>query len=142
MKSGTVYYRDIPAGTLVRDAQGCTFRYDPSYCLSLKGGAVLLRNESQLAAESFPAGKSRVHQCVEVRAVAVRLKVRQFVHHDVLDKFPRDAGERGAVGYGSFRKVARSPQRFHIAQLPRYTALAKPHGPLPVQLAKDRCQMV
>ena len=31
MKSGTVYYRDIPAGTLTRDAQGYTFRYNPSY---------------------------------------------------------------------------------------------------------------
>ena len=29
MKSGTVYYRDIPAGTLVKDADGYLFRYDP-----------------------------------------------------------------------------------------------------------------
>ena len=31
MKSGTVYYRDIPAGTLVKDADGYLFRYDPLY---------------------------------------------------------------------------------------------------------------
>ena len=31
MKSGTVYYRDIPAGVLSRDADGYLFRYDPMY---------------------------------------------------------------------------------------------------------------
>ena len=31
MKKGTVYYRDIPAGELVRDADGYLFRYDPLY---------------------------------------------------------------------------------------------------------------
>ena len=31
MNKGTVYYRDVPAGTLVRDAEGFTFRYDASY---------------------------------------------------------------------------------------------------------------
>ena len=31
MKSGTVYYRDIPAGTLVKDDNGYLFRYDPLY---------------------------------------------------------------------------------------------------------------
>ena len=31
MNKGTVYYRDVPAGTLVRDTEGFTFRYDASY---------------------------------------------------------------------------------------------------------------
>ena len=31
MKSGTVYYRDIPAGFLVKDDEGYLFRYDPMY---------------------------------------------------------------------------------------------------------------
>jgi len=31
MKSGTVYYRDIPAGVLVKDDDGYLFRYDPLY---------------------------------------------------------------------------------------------------------------
>ena len=31
MNQGTVYYRDIKAGTLTRDADGYTFRYDPIY---------------------------------------------------------------------------------------------------------------
>ena len=31
MKSGTVYYRDIPAGTLVKNEDGYLFRYDPLY---------------------------------------------------------------------------------------------------------------
>ena len=30
MKSGTVYYRDIPAGVLVKDDDGYLFRYDPA----------------------------------------------------------------------------------------------------------------
>lgn len=28
MKSGTVYYRDIPAGVLIKDDDGYLFRYD------------------------------------------------------------------------------------------------------------------
>jgi serine/threonine-protein kinase HipA len=31
MKSGTVYYRDIPAGVLVKDDDGYLFRYNPLY---------------------------------------------------------------------------------------------------------------
>ena len=31
MKRGTVYYRDIPAGELVKDDDGYLFRYDPTY---------------------------------------------------------------------------------------------------------------
>ncbi len=31
MRQGTVYYRDIPAGVLVKDDGGYTFRYDHSY---------------------------------------------------------------------------------------------------------------
>ena len=31
MKSGTVYYRDTPAGVLVKDGDGYLFRYDPIY---------------------------------------------------------------------------------------------------------------
>ena len=31
MKTATVYYRDIPAGKLVRDNDGYSFRYDPLY---------------------------------------------------------------------------------------------------------------
>ena len=31
MNKGTVYYRDTPAGTLSRDADGYLFRYDPIY---------------------------------------------------------------------------------------------------------------
>ena len=31
MNKGTVYYRDVPAGTLERAAEGFTFRYDASY---------------------------------------------------------------------------------------------------------------
>ena len=31
MKRGTVYYRDIPAGELVKDDEGYLFRYDPTY---------------------------------------------------------------------------------------------------------------
>ena len=31
MNKGTVYYRDIVAGTLTRDADGYTFRYAPTY---------------------------------------------------------------------------------------------------------------
>ena len=31
MRQGTVYYRDIPAGVLVKDESGYTFRYDHSY---------------------------------------------------------------------------------------------------------------
>ena len=52
MKSGTVYYRDIPAGTLTRDAQGYAFRYDPSYCLLLK----LLKGRGGVIAQRKPAG--------------------------------------------------------------------------------------
>lgn len=31
MRRGTVYYRDIPAGTLEKDASGYVFRYDAAY---------------------------------------------------------------------------------------------------------------
>ena len=31
MKRGTVYYRDILAGELVKDDEGYLFRYDPMY---------------------------------------------------------------------------------------------------------------
>lgn len=31
MNRGTVYYRDIPAGTLERSAAGYVFRYDDAY---------------------------------------------------------------------------------------------------------------
>ncbi len=31
MKSGTVYYRDIPAGVLIKNEEGYLFRYDPLY---------------------------------------------------------------------------------------------------------------
>ena len=31
MKRGIVYYRDIPAGELVKDDDGYLFRYDPTY---------------------------------------------------------------------------------------------------------------
>ena len=31
MKRGTVYYRDITAGELVKDDEGYLFRYDPTY---------------------------------------------------------------------------------------------------------------
>lgn len=31
MKSATVYYRDIPAGTISRDAEGYVFRYGDGY---------------------------------------------------------------------------------------------------------------
>ena len=31
MNKGIVYYRDIVAGTLTRDSDGYTFRYDPMY---------------------------------------------------------------------------------------------------------------
>ncbi len=31
MKSGKVYYRDIFAGTLTKDVDGYTFRYDEGY---------------------------------------------------------------------------------------------------------------
>ena len=31
MRRGTVYYRDIPAGELVKDDEGYLFRYDPTY---------------------------------------------------------------------------------------------------------------
>ena len=31
MNKGTVYYRDIVAGTLTKDADGYTFRYAPTY---------------------------------------------------------------------------------------------------------------
>ena len=31
MKRGTVYYRDIPAGTLEKDASGYVFHYDAAY---------------------------------------------------------------------------------------------------------------
>lgn len=33
MKSGTVYYRNIPAGTLTKDAEGYTFCYRHEYLL-------------------------------------------------------------------------------------------------------------
>jgi len=33
MRIGTVYYRDIPAGTLIKDAEGYTFRYRHEYLL-------------------------------------------------------------------------------------------------------------
>ena len=31
MKSATVYYRDIPAGTIAKDAKGYVFRYGDDY---------------------------------------------------------------------------------------------------------------
>ena len=31
MSTGIVFYRDIPAGTLTKDADGYTFRYAPTY---------------------------------------------------------------------------------------------------------------
>ena len=31
MKRGIVYYRDLPAGELVKDDDGYLFRYDPTY---------------------------------------------------------------------------------------------------------------
>ena len=31
MKSGTVYYRDIPAGVLAKDDNGYHFQYNPAY---------------------------------------------------------------------------------------------------------------
>lgn len=34
MKSGTVYYRDIPAGTLIKDSNGYTFRYSHDYLIN------------------------------------------------------------------------------------------------------------
>ena len=78
MKSGTVYYRDIPAGTLTRDAQGYTFRYNPFYLAnsSLPDISVTLpkREEEYQSKVLFPffygllaEGRQKERQCRELR---------------------------------------------------------------------------
>ena len=78
MKSGTVYYRDIPAGTLTRDAQGYTFRYDPSYLanssLSDISATLPKREEEYQSKVLFPffygllaEGRQKERQCRELR---------------------------------------------------------------------------
>ena len=78
MKSGTVYYRDIPAGTLTRDAQGYTFRYDSSYLAnsSLPDISATLpkREEEYQSKVLFPffygllaEGRQKERQCRELR---------------------------------------------------------------------------
>ena len=78
MKSGTVYYRDIPAGTLTRDAQGYTFRYNPSYLAdsSLPDISATLpkREEEYQSKVLFPffygllaEGRQKERQCRELR---------------------------------------------------------------------------
>ena len=78
MKSGTVYYRDIPAGTLTRDAQGYTFRYNHSYLAnsSLPDISATLpkREEEYQSKVLFPffygllaEGRQKERQCRELR---------------------------------------------------------------------------
>ena len=78
MKSGTVYYRDIPAGTLTRDAQGYTFSYNPSYLAnsSLPDISATLpkREEEYQSKVLFPffygllaEGRQKERQCRELR---------------------------------------------------------------------------
>ena len=78
MNKGTVYYRDVPAGTLVRDAEGFTFRYDASYLnnSSLPDISATLpkRQEEYRSKVLFPffygllaEGKQKERQCRELR---------------------------------------------------------------------------
>ena len=78
MNKGTVYYRDVPAGTLVRDAEGFIFRYDASYLdnSSLPDISVTLpkRKEEYRSKVLFPffygllaEGKQKERQCRELR---------------------------------------------------------------------------
>ena len=77
MNRGIVYYRDVPAGTLERDAEGFTFRYNAS-CLdnsSFPDISVTLpkRKEEYRSKELFPffygllaEGKQKERQCREL----------------------------------------------------------------------------
>jgi serine/threonine-protein kinase HipA len=78
MNKGTVYYRDVPAGTLVRDTEGFTFRYDASYLnnSSLPDISATLpkRKEEYRSKVLFPffygllaEGKQKERQCRELR---------------------------------------------------------------------------
>jgi serine/threonine-protein kinase HipA len=78
MNKGTVYYRDVPAGTLVRDAEGFIFRYDASYLnnSSLPDISATLpkRKEGYRSKVLFPffygllaEGKQKERQCRELR---------------------------------------------------------------------------
>jgi serine/threonine-protein kinase HipA len=78
MNKGTVYYRDVPAGTLVRDAEGFIFRYDASYLdnSSLPDISATLpkRQEEYRSKVLFPffygllaEGKQKERQCRELR---------------------------------------------------------------------------
>jgi serine/threonine-protein kinase HipA len=78
MNKGTVYYRDVPAGTLVRDAEGFSFRYDASYLdnSSLPDISATLpkQKEEYRSKVLFPffygllaEGKQKERQCRELR---------------------------------------------------------------------------
>ena len=78
MKSGTVYYRDIPAGTLTRDAQGYTFCYNPSYLADSSfpdiSATLPKREEEYQSKVLFPffygllaEGRQKERQCRELR---------------------------------------------------------------------------
>ena len=78
MNKGTVYYRDVPAGTLERAAEGFTFRYDTSYLdnSSLPDISATLpkRKEEYRSKVLFPffygllaEGKQKERQCRELR---------------------------------------------------------------------------
>lgn len=77
MNRGIVYYRDVPAGTLERDAEGFTFRYNAS-CLDNSSfpdisATLPKRKEEYRSKELFSSfygllaeGKQKERQCREL----------------------------------------------------------------------------
>ena len=98
MNQGTVYYRDIVAGTLMRDTEGYTFRYDPAYLADSRLpdiSATLPKNCSEYHSRGlFPffygllaEGRQKERQCREL-------------HIDERDHFTRllETSAYGAIG--------------------------------------------
>ena len=98
MKRGTVYYRNIPAGELVKDDEGYLFRYDPTYYVDASMpdiSATLPKTQREYRSKAlFPfffgllaEGAQKDRQCLEL-------------HIDENDHFTRliETSAYGAIG--------------------------------------------
>ena len=98
VNQGTVYYRDIPAGVLTRDASGFTFRYDAAYLADSRlpdiSATLPKRSEEYHSSFLFPffygllaEGRQKDRQCREL-------------HIDERDHFTRliETSAYGAIG--------------------------------------------
>ena len=98
VNQGTVYYRDIPAGVLTRNAGGFTFRYDAAYLADSRmpdiSATLPKRSEEYHSPFLFPffygllaEGRQKDRQCREL-------------HIDERDHFTRliETSAYGAIG--------------------------------------------